>query len=247
MRYIHLFGPNCICKGYLSRLAKEHFGDSLEVIGTGDLTRDALLDERFKTKYGHVVARGDLLPDEVMFHLFQERFHKLRGSRDLSEVTILIDGLGRDVRQIEMEVGLGMLNPGSAMALILNGTERTCRERFLDRLDRKSNGKRTDEDASDRVKALKTFAHRFGIYAKNWPKVRARLRRTEIDMPQIDAGRDIEFQVFPDVLSHMAFFMMSAQPAHSASVPLEGPLREIVRGPLPGGFVPHPSMRVSAR
>jgi len=216
MLYAHMYGTICIGKGYLSTLAKGLFKDAIEVISTGGLTREALTDAAFNKKYGPTVARGDLLPDDVMFRLFAERMSRIRNTaKDLKNLIVLIEGLGRNAKQIETEVGLGIMEPENSMAIMLNGTEKICRRRFLDRLNRRPNGKRTDED-------LKTFTRRFKLHNKNWPKVHARLLRTGIWMCQIDADRDIAQEVFPDVQSHLS--ILTLYPRKAEQAPIHSPL-----------------------
>ncbi|MEI8249459.1 MAG: nucleoside monophosphate kinase [Candidatus Taylorbacteria bacterium] len=183
-----MFGPYFVGKGFLMKLLKKQYCDRMIVIGTGDLIRKAMKEPSFESEFGPMVARRELIPDDVVFHLVLNELSHLPPSVDI----VGFDGIGRNAQQIEWMKEHQLLGDNS-VSLLLNATEKILRRRQQDRIKRQPDGKRPDDDV-DLQTAL-------GIYKQNAEHVHSRLLQTNSRIYPINASRDIEHEVFPDVLA----------------------------------------------
>lgn len=98
--YIVMLGPPGAGKGTQARIISKEFG--LPVVSTGDMFRAMkTLDTPLAKRVQEIMARGDLVPDDVTVQMVKERFEE----PDCQNGAIL-DGYPRTIAQAEALVGM---------------------------------------------------------------------------------------------------------------------------------------------
>jgi adenylate kinase len=95
------FGRQGAGKGTQAKLLCQHYG--APHISTGDMLRDAVAEGTdFGRKAKEYIDSGQLLPDDIMLGVIEDRLQK----RDASERGFLLDGFPRTVGQADALLGL---------------------------------------------------------------------------------------------------------------------------------------------
>ena len=129
MKNIILIAPPAAGKGTLSEMLEEKYG--YVHISTGDLLRDeAKRDTELGKKISKILATGELLPDEIVFSLLEERLMQ----NDIKKGFIL-DGFPRTIEQAKKYDELSLkLNINLDCVISLNVDYDTLMKRIVGRL-----------------------------------------------------------------------------------------------------------------
>jgi adenylate kinase len=96
-----IFGRQGAGKGTQCKLLSHHYG--APHISTGDMLREAVAERTdFGRKAKEYLDNGQLLPDDIMLGIIEDRLHK----SDVLERGFLLDGFPRTVNQAEALLGL---------------------------------------------------------------------------------------------------------------------------------------------
>jgi adenylate kinase len=96
-----IFGRQGAGKGTQCKLLSHHYG--APHISTGDMLREAVAERTdFGRKAKEYLDNGELLPDDIMLGIIEDRLHK----SDVLEQGFLLDGFPRTVNQAEALIGL---------------------------------------------------------------------------------------------------------------------------------------------
>ena len=197
---IHLFGPNYSGKGFSVKKLKHYYGPRLSAIGIGELVRNELKKPEFAAQYAAKVARRELIPDPVVFSLAQRKLNELPDT-----ITIVTyDGICRNHRQVEEAEAKGLFD--NSLSIVFHASESTLRARWEDRRTRQPDGPRPDDESES------AFLQSIEVYRQNWEHVHNRLRHTGTIIKPINADRDLDVHVLPDLLSHVQWFVDPTPP-----------------------------------
>ena len=118
------FGRQGAGKGTQAKKLCEHYG--APHISTGDMVRDAVAEGTdFGRKAKEYLESGQLLPDDIMLGVIEDRLHKA----DVSEHGFLLDGFPRTVGQAEALLGFAPID----LAIHLEVPEALVLERISER------------------------------------------------------------------------------------------------------------------
>jgi adenylate kinase len=118
------FGRQGAGKGTQAKKLCEHYG--APHISTGDMLRDAVAEGTdFGRKAKEYLESGQLLPDDIMLGVIEDRLHKA----DVSEHGFLLDGFPRTVGQAEALLGFAPID----LAIHLEVPEELVLERISER------------------------------------------------------------------------------------------------------------------
>jgi adenylate kinase len=139
------FGRQGAGKGTQAKKLCEHYG--APHISTGDMLRDAVAEGTdFGRKAKEYLESGQLLPDDIMLGVIEDRLHKA----DVSEHGFLLDGFPRTVGQAEALLGFAPID----LAIHLEVPEELVLERISERRVCKQCGHiytSTDASAVERI------------------------------------------------------------------------------------------------
>ena len=186
--HVVLFGATSIGKGFTVKLLN---AQGFPALGMGDLAREKFqTDPQFKSRCGPVMARGELLPDHEAIPLFEEGVRKLFVRGDGKEK--ILDGFGRSTGQVTYMVRHKILNPQS-LFVMMHGTRSTCKARADHRAEQ------TGKPRPD----VGMFNERFDLHQRSAEGIRRTVERSGngARIIHIDADREIEAHVFPDILA----------------------------------------------
>jgi adenylate kinase len=118
------FGRQGAGKGTQAKKLCEHFG--APHISTGDMLRDAVADGTdFGRKAKEYLDSGQLLPDDIMLGVIEDRLHKA----DVRQSGFLLDGFPRTVGQAEALLGFAPID----LAIHLEVPEELVLQRISER------------------------------------------------------------------------------------------------------------------
>ncbi len=142
MRIVLLGAPGS-GKGTQAALLKDHF--EIPHISTGDLLRQAVADATpLGMKAKAIMDRGELVPDDVMLNLIEERL----SSADVKPGFIL-DGYPRNLAQAEaLEALLGKLGQPIEEAVMIEVSE----DRVVERIAKRAAEEGRSDDTEDVVR-----------------------------------------------------------------------------------------------
>ena len=220
---VNLFGPTSIGKGYTTKQLVQYFcvafGHTVDIISTGDLVRKKFQsDPDFESTWAPVVARGDLVPNHIMIPMYDDHLHTSPNNGFM----LVNDGFPRDREQIGHASELGLMGENS-LTILLRGSRNTCFMRAQERLIKKPDGKRIDENSFDK---------RFRDYHLELDGNRCAInKKTKTRLIQLDANRPLP-EVASDVLSFVALMIAEhcfhIQP--SAPIPSRLPAPALIPG-----------------
>lgn len=175
-----LLGGIAVGKGMTTRRLQNEFGTTMVTIGMGDLIRGILrFDKFFEQRYGESINSGNLLPDDPTNVIANDA--RVRGVSSGCR-RILWEGYFRTESQVIYALDQGWITPEGTLFIDMHASDDTLRRRHEDRLKRKPDGPRFDENS---------FIKRLGIFHKNHPSVRRALMTRNFLVPEIDADRDL--------------------------------------------------------
>lgn len=172
-----LLGASCVGKGFTMSTLKDLRDNSL--VGMGDYfwnfrRQDPVFDRNYGVLY---MDKGELVPDEItMFHLFNRILPAIESSN------ATLDGICRtsgQVREMQAKLELGQEDA----IFVLNATKDVCWQRYLDRIKKNPNGKRTDEG---------TFEKRFNLHQGHVPTILHTAKRGGTKIIPINANQPLE-------------------------------------------------------
>lgn len=200
---VDLCGPTSAGKGFIGKLLMAcHFFEkwgkkplNIVVIAIGDLVRERIkTDQKFAEHYCPMLAKGELLPNRVVYELLEKALEALASHTDPRKIVLVVDGLGRNGKQIRWAKEHHLFCP-KTMSVMLNASRATCLDRFLHR--NTSQPPRQDSE-------ITVFHHRFGEYEI----VRSGLVSGRVEVGcrvfQINANGPLEVipnRVYPDVVA----------------------------------------------
>jgi adenylate kinase len=118
------FGRQGAGKGTQAKKLCEHYG--APHVSTGDMLRDAVAEGTdFGRKAKEYIETGQLLPDDIMLGVIEDRLHK----EDVREHGFLLDGFPRTVGQAEALLGIATID----LAIDLEVSEDLVLQRISDR------------------------------------------------------------------------------------------------------------------
>jgi adenylate kinase len=118
------FGRQGAGKGTQAKKLCGHYG--APHVSTGDMLRDAVAEGTdFGRKAKEYLESGQLLPDDIMLGVIEDRLHK----SDVSEHGFLLDGFPRTVGQAEALLGFAQID----LAIHLDVPEELVLQRISDR------------------------------------------------------------------------------------------------------------------
>lgn len=168
-----VLGPPGSGKGTLSKQLKSDY--NFEHISTGDVIRKSE-DEDLKK----IIARGDLVPDDLMLKILKKEFKKLDPTKN-----IILDGFPRTIKQAnELDSMLGKMGLGLSHALFLKLPYDVAKERIKRRAE--IEGRKDDADINTINKRFKEYEEKtfplVDFYAKSRKliKIDAEMGKDEI-------------------------------------------------------------------
>ena len=239
---VDLCGPTSAGKGYLGKLLMlchyfEKWGKkplNIVVIALGDLVRERIKhDAVFAEEYCPLLARGDLLPNRVVYHLLEEALEKLASHTNPREIVLVIDGLGRNGKQIRWGKEHHVFGP-TTMSIVLNASRATCLERFLHR--NTNQAPRMDSE-------ITVFNRRYREYDDGLIGLINGRREVGCRVFQVNANGPLEAipnRIYPDVVSFITSVDLTAaekqvtHPIHSS------PLNVVQPPAIHPGAIPQP-------
>ena len=162
-------------------------------------------DPEFNANHGSMVAKGDLLDDNVVIPIAEAKWNQVLATAN-SEV--YLDGIPRNPSQLRHFLGTRHLTRDNTLVLILNASRTTCRQRFNHRNALKPDGERTDIDS---------FEHRFDIHERDLPEIKEICRNKKMHVVPVDADQELE-NVAPIVIALAQAFWKRHGGARQVSV-----------------------------
>lgn len=211
-KHLVVIGGPGVGKGLIGKRLKEKYGHSLHALSTGGMIQHRLAnDPFFHVKYAHVVATGGLLPDDEAICIASQAYII---NTPVSATHIYWDGVFRTQNQANWATSKRILNKWNTLCIILHADVDTCLKRYKHRVKEKTDGFRIDDHS---------FPHRFGVYQEHLPHIHRHLQAFGIDIRHIDANRDLETDVVPQVTS-IAKTFWTDEKILTESAPTESPL-----------------------
>jgi adenylate kinase family enzyme len=209
VQFVYLVAPTCFGKGYLLKLFKNWVELlvklkilNIGIVSFGEIIRDLLeADPAFKREYGPMVARGDLLPDDIAIILFEKAIDAM--ARNGMPNLVLVDGFCRSPRQIEFAANALYLAK-TDQVFMLDANEMTCFQRFSHRCMTKSDGQtRLDSESG-------TFTKRYHMHMSMCSRLRELFKESDCRLIEIKDNGDIADVIFPKLKPHLEPTVLSA-------------------------------------
>lgn len=207
---LHLYGPPCAGKGRIAKLLAKEYGHRIVVIGTGAMIRDAAKDPNFAREHAHNLRNRIDLPSNVIYRMIEAKMY----SAEHPQALLVFDGF-RTASQRNWAKARDLFAIGHSVTILLEASESTCQYRATHRRTTQPDGVRTNDEPEIITRGYKR--HYEGL-----PGLRNWLNNSHELTFMIDANRDLETQVYPQVLEAIAPFMIGLkkqQPAVPAQAP----------------------------
>ncbi len=183
-KIIHLpsIGAPCVGKGATKKALRELLGNRLHSVSLGHTIRERFsTDPHFRNKYEKSVNEGDLLPDPVAIPLTEKAYaHGLKSGAEY----FYWDGCFRTPAQVHTVTSKEILTPENTVCLVFDASQSTILERHGHRVEKKTDGHRSDE---------MSLSRRIDIYNENLQAILHAFGQVGIRTHIINANLDLDF------------------------------------------------------
>ncbi|MEA2715660.1 MAG: adenylate kinase [Candidatus Parcubacteria bacterium] len=209
---ISLHGPPFSGKSTAATLLSNEFSPRVITVSIGKLCRGAQLVAGFRSQYGHFLQSGKELPDELIARLVNKRLQS-----DLPSDAIVVFDSFRTRGQLHGVVTKGFVEPRRAAAVVLECEESACQDRANYQRSMKQDGSRDTDDQ-------RTITNGCNYFKENLPGIKEEASLAGMLLVTIrHASRDIEKEVFPEILAAIAPITRYLLPSRRESTATEQP------------------------
>lgn len=185
-------GPPASGKSFGRKEVKKRFGITVFTLSTGDLVRRRLeTDAEFERKFGPLVARGGLVPDELLLPMVEAEYS--RGLGMGNHELIYFDGVFRNAKQLKHGVKAGMIHPENCWSFLLNSSAHVSGTRYAERATAPTDDEEKRSDAE-------SFMERFRLFQSQKDELIQQKHELGIHVFHLDADRNLEREVMPEIL-----------------------------------------------
>jgi len=191
VKHVGLDGPSCSGKGFVTAHLCKVFGDSLYVIGLGDMIRERKQrDQEFAVNIREKTSNGKLLDYDIVTPMVIERY---RLGLEKGYKFFLWEGYGRDHRQMTTLLNEIWSKDDESRIYMLAASLKTCQANLAKAI---AEGRRSERDDNGQLPG------RYQLHRDNDSGVRKAIKESgrccntiDADVPLLTVARQIALRV----------------------------------------------------